>query len=134
MLTADAIRAVDDTVYDTVDVPEWGGDGKVRVRGLTAKEKDAYDRELVKFDPKTGQTSLGRLDNVRALLVVRCLVNEEGERIFRDGDAKMLGEKSSLVVQRIYEKCREISGMREEEVEEAAADLDGDQPDDSSSE
>lgn len=130
-LTADAIRVVDDLVFETVPVPEWGGD--VIIRGLTAKERDQYDKEIIKVDNR-GNTSLGRLENLRALLVVRCLVDEDHERLYRDIDAKMLGEKSSAVIGRLYDVASRLSGMRENEVEEAAADLDGDQPDDNSSE
>lgn len=129
MLTADAIRAADDLAYETLDVPEWGGE--VRVRGLTAAERDLYDREIIKID-KQGNTSVGRLENLRALLVVRCLVDDKGERMFRDGDARMLGEKSSAVIGRIYDVAARLSGMREQEVEEAAADFDGAQDGDKS--
>jgi hypothetical protein len=130
-LTADAIRAVDDLVYEDVEVPEWGG--SVIVRGLTAKERDNYDREIIRVD-NHGNTSLGRLENLRALLVVRCLVNEDHTRMYRDADAKWLGEKSSKVIGELYDVAARLSGMRAEEVEEVAADLDGDQPDSNSSE
>lgn len=130
MLNADAIRAVDDRAYETVEVPEWGG--TVRLRGLTAVERDQYDREMVKFD-NNGKAQLGRLDNVRALLVVRCLVDEGGDRMFRDSDARWLGDKSSLVIGKLFEVCSRLSGMRPEETEAAAEDFDGAQPDASSS-
>lgn len=130
MLTADAILTVNDTVIETVPVPEWGGE--VRVRGLTAAERDKYDREIIKVD-KRGNTSLGRLDNLRALLVVRCLVDEQGERLFADRSARELGEKSSLVVGRLYDVAARLSGMRVEEEEEDAEDLDNAQDDDNSS-
>lgn len=119
-LNADAIRAVDDLVYETVEVPEWGG--PVIIRGLTAKERDQYDREIVSVDNQ-GRTKLGRLDNLRALLLVRCIVDDNHERLFRDADAKMLGEKSSKVVGELYEIASRLSGMRAEEVEEAAENL-----------
>lgn len=130
-LTADAIRAVDDLVFETVPVPEWGGD--VIVRGLTAKEKDAYDREIVVVD-KQGNAKLGRLENLRALLLVRCLVDDEHNRLYRDIDAKMLGEKSSKVIGDLYTVAARLSGMREEEAEEEAGDLDDGQGDSTSSE
>lgn len=133
-LTADAIRVADDTQTEDVPVPEWGQEGDyVTVRGLTAIEKDQYDREIVKIDNR-GNAKMGRLDNLRALLSVRCIVDSDGERMFRDSDARMLGEKSSLVVGRIWAVAARLSGMREEETEEEAEDLDEAQPDDSSSE
>lgn len=130
MLTADAILAADDLIFEVVSVPEWGGD--VRVRGLTAEERDHYDREIIKID-KQGNTSLGRLENLRALLVVRCLVNDQGERLFRDSQAREIGRKSSAVVGRIYAVAAKLSGMRDEVVEEEAEDFDDAQPDGNSS-
>jgi hypothetical protein len=54
--------------------------------------------------------------------------------MYRDADAKWLGEKSSKVIGELYDVAARLSGMRAEEVEEVAADLDGDQPDSNSSE
>jgi len=131
VLNADAIRTADDLVYETVTVPEWGGD--VIIRGLTAKERDAYDREIVSVDER-GRTKLGRLENLRALLLVRCMVDEKHERLYRDADAKMLGDKSSKVVGDLYQIAARLSGMRDDEVEDVAEDFVDGQSGDTSSE
>jgi hypothetical protein len=131
VLNADAIRSADDLVYETVTVPEWGGD--VIIRGLTAKERDAYDREIVSVDER-GRTKLGRLENLRALLLVRCMVDEKHERLYRDADARMLGDKSSKVIGELYSIAARLSGMRDDVVEEEAEDFAEGQPDDNSSE
>lgn len=116
-LTAEQILAASDIETQAVDVPEWGG--KVHVRGLTAAQRDRYDRELVSIDRK-GNTAIGRLENIRALLVVRCLVDENGERLFKDSAAAELGAKSSVVIGRLWDIATRLSGMTgDEDVVEA---------------
>jgi hypothetical protein len=128
-LTAEQIIAASDIETEAVDVPEWGG--KVFIHGLSAIEVDRYNRSLVVMDGK-GNTTVGRLDNVRASLVVRCLVDENGERLFDDQHARELGKKSSAVIQRLWEVARRLSRMDDTQ-EEAEAEVFADPQDDGSS-
>ncbi len=125
-LTAEQILAASDIETEAVDVPEWGG--KVFVRGLSSVEVDNYNRSLVVMD-KRGNTTVGRLDNVRASLVVRCLVDEDGERLFQDHQAKELGKKASAVIQRLWEVARRLSRMDDAQ-EELEVEVFGDPQDD----
>ena len=45
--------------------------------------------------------------------------DEEGNRLFKDSEAKALGEKNALVVMRLFELVRELSGMSDEDLQEA---------------
>ena len=130
-LTAEQILAVSDIETEAVDVPEWGG--KVFVRGLSAVDVDNYNRSLVVMD-KRGNTTVGRLDNVRASLVVRCLVNEDGERLFEERQARDLGKKSSAVIQRLWEVARRLSRMDDAQEELEVEVFGGPQADGNSSE
>lgn len=123
-LTAEQIIAASDIETEAVDVPEWGG--KVFIHGLSAVEVDAYNRSLVVMDGK-GNTTVGRLDNVRASLVVRCLVDEDGVRLFEDRQAKELGKKSSAVIQRLWEVARRLSRMDDAQEEAEVQAFDGPQ-------
>jgi len=129
-LTPEQILAADDKVFEPVEVPEWGG--TVYIRGMTSAERDRYDRSLVNVDRK-GNTTMGRLDNLRALLVVRCLVTKDGQRMFRDPQAKELGEKSALVMNRLWDVASRLSGMNQDREEEEEEVFDGAQDDDTSS-
>lgn len=108
MLTRDSILAAKDFDQRTVEVPEWGGE--VIVRGLCSKDRDNFEAELAATQDLT---------NLRARLVVKALIDEEGNRLFSDKDAEVLGEKNSLVVIRLFDIVREMSGMTDEELEEA---------------
>jgi hypothetical protein len=130
-LTAEQVLAASDIDTEAIDVPEWGG--KVYIRGLTAAQRDRYDREIVQID-KNGNTSIGRLENLRALLVVRCLVAEDGTRLFEDRQARELGEKSSVVIGRLWEVAAKLSGMSVTEEEAVAESFGGPQDGGNSSE
>lgn len=114
MLSRDEILAADDLPTEVVSVEEWGG--KVIVRGLTARERDAYDESVLDM---RGNKAKVKMENIRAELVARCVVDEEGKRVFSDADAKALGKKSAVVVNRLWDVARRLSGMTEEAVEEA---------------
>lgn len=104
-----------DIRFADVACPEWGL--VVRVRGLTATERDAYEASLVAFDrdgkpQRVKQGSRGRL-------AVLGIVDDAGRRIFTDDDAAQVGDKNAAAVDRLCDKIRELSGMGAEAVEEA---------------
>ena len=105
-----AILAADDRPFQDHDVPEWGV--KVRVRGLSGSERDAYEAQVIKL--RQGQDIELQLGNFRARLVIRCLLDPEtDERIFEDKEVEALGAKSGLVLDRLFDVCQELSGMTE---------------------
>lgn len=104
LLNLAEISTAADIVYEEVDVPEWGG--SVRVKSLTAVERDAFETSLV------GGTA-ARLTNIRARLVAFCLVDAVGTRIFVDpvSGADMLAGKNAAVMDRIFTVCKRLSGI-----------------------
>ena len=107
MLNRENILNAVDLDTKVVEVPEWNGE--VSVRGLTARERDSFEASI---------GAAANLENLRARLVVLCLVDDEGKRIFKDTDAKALGEKNAQVVNRLFEECRVMSGMTDADVVE----------------
>jgi hypothetical protein len=123
----EAILAAEDLPQEMVETPEWGPEVKnVWVRGLTGAERDAYEQGLLA--PGRGSVRVkDRVDNLRAAFCVRIILDENGERVFTDNDVAALGAKSGAVLDRIWDKGRELSGMKVE------AEADPSQPDGSSS-
>jgi len=111
-LTREAILKAQDLPQEEVYVPEWGG--YVRVRGLTAAERDALESTMLQTN---GQV---RLENFRARLVAMSIVDEEGNRLFSDEDVDALGRKSAAALQRVFDVAMRLSGLRAEDVEELA--------------
>ncbi len=128
----DDILAAEDLPREPVATPEWEpAVPKVWVRGLTAAERDAYEQGLLVSGRGVTRVK-DRVENLRAAFCVRIMVDEAGERVFTDADVTALGDKSGAVLDRIWDKGRELSGMKTE-AERATEAGDPSQPDDSSS-
>lgn len=105
------ILAAEDLPRRAVEVPEWGC--TVWVRGQRADERDAFESE--NFVGPEGEFNRR---NLRARLLVRTLVDEQGQRLFSDAEAVELGGKSGAVLDRLYAVALELSGMRKKDVDE----------------
>ena len=128
LLTRDEILQVQDLPTEQVHVPEWGGD--VLVRALTGAERDRFEQSIVE---QRGKNTRMNLQNIRAKLVALTVVDEQGNRIFKDEDVKWLGNKSAAALDRIFEVAQRLSGLRDEDVEELAKNSESDLSDDSTS-
>lgn len=113
LLSKQAIINAQDLPTEDVAVPEWGG--TVRVRSLSARQRDTFEASLVKGQGKDRRADL---INVRAKLVAACLVDEAGTRVFTDAEAVELGAKSGAAMDRVFTVCQRLSGLSAQDVEE----------------
>ena len=90
----------------------------VLVRGLTGRERDEFEASV--HGALAGEM-VQDLANVRAKLVARCVVDEDGERLFTDADVAALGEKSGAAIDRVFTVASRLSGLRDEDVKELTA-------------
>lgn len=111
-LSAEAIFAADDTEYDEVDCPEWGG--TVRIKSITGTARDAFEESL--RDGK-GKDAKVNLRNMRARLISLCAVDENGRRIFTKEQVGKLGAKNAKPLDRLFDACTQLIGMSEKDVE-----------------
>jgi len=112
-LTAEEILGMEDIVEELVEVPEWKG--TVRIRGLTGRERDAYEASLLE---QRGRSTRANLHNARTKLVVLSARNANGSRMFTEAQIGELSAKSASALDRIWKKARDLSGMSDEDVEE----------------
>lgn len=126
LLTRDAILQAQDLPKELVSVPEWGGE--IYVRALTGAERDAFEQSIVE---QKGKSTKMNLQNMRAKLVALTVVDEGGNRLFTDADAKLLGKKSALALNRVFEVAQKLSGLTPEDVDELTKNSEGDQSGDS---
>lgn len=124
-LGRDEILNADDLTTEVVEVPEWGG--KVRVKGLTGEERDQFEASVIGENTKNKRRNLG---NLRARLVAMAVVDGEGKALFKRGDIPALGRKSAAALDRVFEKAMELSGMRDEDIDELTENFIDDQSDD----
>lgn len=122
ILSKAEVLGADDLERATVEVPEWGKDAEgnpacVMIRMIMAKERDAFEASMNNGTDRN-------LANLRARLCALCIVDADGARLFRDeADIKSLGEKSAKAVDRIFDACRKLNGMTNDEVEELEKNL-----------
>lgn len=124
ILTKDQIFSADDIQTEVIPVPEWGGE--VMVRGLSGHDRDEWEKSMMIPAPgKAGKN--GRLvqdmTDFRARLVVLCVVDEKGQRLFHDGDVHQLAAKSGAALDRVYGKAAELSGISAQDVEDLTKDF-----------
>lgn len=114
-ITRESILKSEDLKPEAVQVPEW--DGEVLVRGLMGHERDSFEQSLY-----VGEDDDRRFDpsNIRARLLVRCIVDESGDRIFTDADAPALGQRNATALDRCYKVAQRLSGMGNGELDRAA--------------
>lgn len=105
-LSKKSILAANDVrLSDPIPVPEWGGD--VFIKTLSGTERDAFEESY----------SEQKMKSFRPRFLVLVLCDENGERLFADGDADELGKKSSLVINRIFEKAWAHNAFTQEAVD-----------------
>lgn len=110
LLSKTAILTADDQRYDVVQCPEWGEDGEVRVRGLTA-----YEQSCVSKLVEEGKQSDATIKTVQF-----ACVDADGERMFSPDDIKQLATRSYIVIERLCKRILQLTGFGDQnEIEEA---------------
>jgi len=117
-LTKKQIMESKDIITQTVPVPEWGGD--VLIRTLTGTERDAFEALILSGgkDNSKGKKKEADMTNIRARLVARSIIDDSGRLMFNDGEVDALGRKSSKALDRVFEVSQQLSGIKEEDIEE----------------
>ena len=128
MLTRNPILQANDIQSEEISVPEWGG--TVLVRALDGEERDALEASMIQGKGKNAQVNL---KNLRAKLVARSIVDENGKRLFEDGDIPALAKKSAAALNRVYEVAQRLSGITPEDVDELTKNSEPAQSEDSGS-
>lgn len=115
MLDRASILKADDLKRQVVPVPQWGGD--VTVRSLTGEERDSWEAWCISQRDEWGG-NVG--PNIRASLVIRTVVDEEGQRLFADSDLAAVGAKNGAAIDAIYTVASKLSGISQQDQEELA--------------
>jgi hypothetical protein len=126
LLSRDAILGAEDRTFEEVDCPEWGG--TVRLRSISGAERDNYEQGLIQ---QRGNSRQMNMRNARAKLIVLCAVDEAGRRMFTEQDVSALGRKNAKPLDRLFDACRRLSGLSEDDVDKLTEDFDETQGEDS---
>jgi len=113
LLSKREILEAHDLGHKDIEVPEWGG--TVRIKRITALERDEFERENSKKN-KNGEQEMA-MDNFRARYCSFVMVDETGERLFSSADVENLGAKSGKALQRIFTVAMDLNGIGVAELE-----------------
>lgn len=114
LLSRADILGREDRTYRDVKCPEWGG--TVRVQSMTGAEREEFENSFME-DAKDGSRKVNRKNILEKLLVVVC-VDQEGVRLFSDGDVALLAQKNSAPLTRLQTVAQKLNGIGSQELEE----------------
>jgi hypothetical protein len=100
-----SILAANDVKLEKTPVPEWGGDVYLRV--ISGADRDRFEESYADQKMKAFR--------IRFLLLTLC--DDSGERLFKDEEAEMLGKKSSVVINRLFEAGWKLNAFSQEAVD-----------------
>jgi hypothetical protein len=89
----------------TVDVSEFGEDAQIRVRALTALERDRWD--AANYSGGKDVNMIG----YKSRFIALCACDENDQRIFNDEDASVIGEWPSHLVERVFVAAGTLNGL-----------------------
>src|SRR5262245_13555448 len=111
MATRDELLSLKAVPTDNIKVPELGG--TIRLRGLTGRELLGFQRSL-ELGKQNG-ASMQDQDGFPAKLLVRCIVDDNGDRILRDEDWPSVLEWPGTVMQRLASAAFRLCGYGADE-------------------
>jgi len=116
-----AILGAVDIGFEDIDLSDVPGWGTVRIKDLSASERDSLEASLT-FESGKGKaaTQKVRLDNIRAVFCAAALVDEDGNLLFTKDDLDALGRKSARALDRIFTRVRQRNGLSDSDVQEMA--------------
>lgn len=122
-LTKKEIVDADDSGYEDVHVPEWGG--WVRVKRLTAAERGQIEAAQVTID-KDGESKWDG-KRLRELFCQAAVVDPAtGTRLFSSSELHMLGRKSAAALDRVYESATKQARVTKRDIAELSGNSDSD--------
>jgi hypothetical protein len=115
LLSKAEILGKDRKKFIDVPVKEW--EGSVRLQELSASDRDMWESESFNVAPD-GSTAKFNPKHARARLIVRCLVDEQGKRLFTDDEVAAVGSLSASTIQKLFNKARTLNAITDDDIKE----------------
>src|SRR5215813_3737713 len=100
----DQIVSVNDLPIREVPVPVWGDGATVFLRTMTAA-----DRDLCFMLARKGDSQDVDPYNFRARLLVFCICDEFGVRLFRNDEVDLLGAKCGAAIGHLFAEAQKLN-------------------------
>lgn len=111
MLKREEILSKTSLKSEVLTVEEWNGN--IIVSEMSGTTRDAWEQELRKKDAE------GNIVSPRAKLVAFTVVDEEGDRIFKNDDIDSIGKLSSGSLEKICDVAMRLNGLGSDDIKEA---------------
>lgn len=105
LLNKDQILGCNDIPSEVVEVPQWGG--SVKVRGMTAGERDHFE-DMIRTKG---------LSALRGTLAAMCIIDDDGKRLFTNREIEKLADKSAEALDIVVAAASRLSGLTPEDAE-----------------
>lgn len=114
-LSRDAFLSGKGVPIEEIQLPELGG--SVFVKGMTAKDRSAFEKQ---FQTPSGKTNKVKLAEVRERIVVATVCDESKAPLFTEADIPAIGEMPAVVIERLVTVAQRLCGMTNQDVESLA--------------
>ena len=109
LLNKQQIKEIDDLPMKILEIPEWGGELKIKM--MNAKQRMEFEKLTEKIKVP--------IENIIYMVIYSC-VNEDGSLFFSIDDKEFLQSKSADVLCRIFKEAVSLSVMTDAGIEEKA--------------
>lgn len=113
ILNREQILGITDMDVLTLEIPEWGGE--IKVRPMNGSERSRYESSI--YSMTQGRSEA--LGAAKKWILSRVICDDDGKPLFNDRDANLLFDKSAKALSRIWEKVEELSGVKADDVADA---------------
>lgn len=120
MLSKEEILAQKKLKLELVSVPEWNGGVYLRV--MTGAEFSSFEASNFRKD---GDEYVINHEGMMGRLLVRCLCDEEGKRLFSDDDGDEIEQLTGYIVDGLAEKARKLNRLDAVSLEELQKNSEG---------
>ncbi len=120
ILSREDILGARDTVKELVDMNKFGWGGSVYVQGMTGLQRGLHENDMLETNVDDPRINKARF---RAGMLVYCIVDGEGNQLFREQDVDALNEKNAAALDYLYDKAAKASGYRPADIEEITKNL-----------
>lgn len=116
VLTREMILNAPDIKREEVDMSIHGWPGSVFVQSMTGIERGRFEAMLNQTE---GEEKIRNWERFRALMLVYCVVDGNGNRIFNDdADIDALNSKNAGALDFLYDRAQKLSGFRKTDIDE----------------
>ncbi len=115
----ESIIQSNDLRREEVDVPEWNLSDKIFIRELNGGERNDIEEIATKiFLNKDADEKDIEEHPLKFKMLIYTLCDANGDAIFSMDDVDILKKKNGKVIDRLFNKSMQVSGIREEDQEQ----------------